>query len=368
VNIELHKITVAKLAAGFKDSAERGVVAYGGALDVRPPYQREFIYNDKQRNAVIETVKKSFPLNVMYWSVRETGGYEVIDGQQRTISICQYVAGEFSLKGLYFNNLQPDQQKQILDYECMVYFCSGTESERLDWFRTINIAGEKLTEQELRNAVYAGPWTADAKRYFSKTGCPAYQFAGDYLRGVALRQDYLETAIEWHAEPEQCTSIEQYMGKHQYDKSAVALWNHFRSVIDWTKATFPDYRSPMKGVPWGPLYNQFGKNSLDPGKLEKRVAELMEDEDVTSKPGIYSYVLSNDESYLNIRAFTPNMKREAYERQKGKCPKCPKAKQTKLDIDEMEGDHIKPWHEGGKTDAKNCQMLCKDCNRRKGGR
>lgn len=368
MKIELHKITVEQLTAGFVDNAEQGVVAFGGKLDVRPPYQREFIYKDKQRNAVIDTVRKSFPLNVMYWAVREDGNYEVIDGQQRTLSICQYVNGDFSINGLYFINLQDDQRKQILGYECMVYFCSGTDSERLDWFRTINIAGEKLTEQELRNAVYAGPWTADAKRYFSKTGCPAYGLAGDFLRGVAIRQDYLETAIEWHAETDGCKTIEAYMGKHQHDKSAVALWNHFRSVIDWTMATFPEYRSPMKGVPWGPLYNTFGKKSLDPAKLEKHVAELMEDEDVTSKPGIYAYVLDGDESHLNIRAFTPNMKREAYERQKGRCPKCPKGKQTKLSIDEMEGDHVKPWHAGGKTDPKNCQMLCKDCNRRKSGK
>ncbi|MCC6952151.1 MAG: HNH endonuclease [Phycisphaerales bacterium] len=256
----------------------------------------------------------------------------------------------------------------------MVYFCSGTDSERLEWFRTINIAGENLTDQELRNAVYAGPWTADAKRYFSKTGCAAYGLAGDYLRGVAIRQEYLETAIEWHMEAEGVKSIEEYMGRHQHDPSEVALWNHFRSVIDWTKATFPKYRKEMKGVAWGPLFNEFGaggkggKKALDPKKLEKQVADLMEDEDVTSKPGIYSYVLDGDESHLNIRAFSPNMKREAYERQKGKCPKCPKKDQRKLDLGEMEGDHIKPWHEGGKTDAKNCQMLCKDCNRRKAGK
>lgn len=364
MKIELHKITVEQLCAGFIDSAEEGVRAYGGKLDVRPPYQREFIYKDKQRNAVIDTVRKNFPLNVMYWSVREDGGYEVIDGQQRTLSICQFVHGDYSIDGLYFNNLQDDQRKQILNYECMVYFCSGTDSERLEWFRTINIAGEELTEQELRNAVYAGPWTADAKRYFSKTGCAAYGLAGDYLRGVAIRQEYLETAIEWHAEAEGVKSIEEYMGRHQHDPSAVALWNHFRSIIDWAKATFPTYRKEMKGVAWGPLYNQFGKKALDAKKLEKRVAELMEDEDVTSKPGIYPYVLNGDESHLNIRAFTPNMKREAFERQKGVCVKCKK----KFTLDEMEADHVKPWHEGGKTVASNCQMLCKDDNRRKGGK
>jgi len=186
MNIELHEIPVRELTAGYEDNDEAGVVGYGGKLDIRPPYQREFIYKDKQRNAVIDSLRKDFPLNVMYWAVRSDGNYEVIDGQQRTLSICQYVNGEFSIDGLAFHNLQDDQQQQILDYWLMVYFSSGTDSEKLDWFRTINIAGEEHTDQELRNAVYAGPWTADAKRYFSKTGCAAYGLAGDYMRGSPI--------------------------------------------------------------------------------------------------------------------------------------------------------------------------------------
>src|SRR6266566_7329874 len=158
MKIELKEITVKKLTDGFADNAEQGVVAYGGKLDIRPPYQREFIYKDKQRNAVIDSVRKDFPLNVMYWAVRDDGSYEVIDGQQRTLSICQYVNGDYSINGLAFHNLQDDQQEQILKYKCMVYFCSGTDSEKLEWFKTINIAGMKLTDQELRNAVYHGSW------------------------------------------------------------------------------------------------------------------------------------------------------------------------------------------------------------------
>lgn len=360
MKIELKEITVKKLIDGFADNAEAGVVAYGGKLDIRPPYQREFIYKDKQRDAVIDTVRKDYPLNVMYWAVREDGGYEVIDGQQRTLSICQYVNGDFSIKGLAFHNLQDDQREQILGYKLMIYLCSGTDSERLEWFKTINIAGEELTDQELRNAVYAGPWTADAKRYFSKTGCPAYGLAGDYMRGSPIRQEYLETAIAWHAKN---GTIEDYMSKHQHDANAVALWNYFQSAINWVKATFPKYRKEMKGVEWGPLYNNFGGKPLAAGKLEKQVADLMMDEDVGQKSGIYPYVLDGDERHLNIRAFSPNMKREAYERQKGICVKCNKH----FELDGMEGDHIKPWHEGGKTDAPNCQMLCKDDNRRKSG-
>ncbi|MGI6079094.1 MAG: HNH endonuclease family protein [Fastidiosipilaceae bacterium] len=365
MKIELREITVKDLSDGYQDNAEQGVIGYGGKLDIRPPYQREFIYKDKQRDAVIDTVRKDFPLNVMYWAVRDDGGYEVIDGQQRTISLCQYVNGDFSIEiagnRLAFHNLQDDQQDQILSYKLMIYFCEGTDSEKLEWFRTINIAGERLTDQELRNAVYAGPWTADAKRYFSKTGCPAYGLASDYMKGSPIRQEYLETAIEWHAKDQ---TIEEYMSQHQHDANAVALWNYFQSVINWVKATFPKYRKEMKGVAWGPLYNDFGDKPLDSAKLEKQVAKLMQDEDVERKAGIYPYLLTGDERHLNIRAFSPNMKREAYERQKGICKKCKK----KFAFDEMEADHIKPWHEGGKTDAKNCQMLCKDDNRRKSGK
>lgn len=364
MKIELHEITVRELTDGYEDKAEQGVVGYQGKLDIRPPYQREFIYKDKQRNAVIDTVRKGFPLNVMYWAVREDGGYEVIDGQQRTISLCQYVNGDFSIEGLAFHNLQDDQQEQILSYKLMVYFCEGSDSERLEWFKTINIAGEELTDQELRNAVYAGPWTADAKRYFSKTGCAAYGMASDYVKGTPNRQDYLETAIEWHAGATSAGTIEEYMSTHQHDPNAVALWNYFQNVINWVKATFPKHRKEMKGVAWGWLYNEYGSQALDARKLEKQIADLMADEDVERKSGIYTYVLNGDERHLNIRAFSPNMKREAYERQQGICAKCRKH----YEFEEMEGDHIKPWHEGGKTIAANCQMLCKDDNRRKSGR
>jgi len=364
MKIELQEITVAKLTDGFSDNAEQGVVAYGGKLDTRPPYQREFIYKDKQRNAVIDSVRNDFPLNVMYWAVRDDGQYEVIDGQQRTLSICQFVNDDFSMDidghQLSFNNLQDDQRRQMLDYKVMVYFCTGADSEKLDWFRTINIPGEQHTEQELRNAVYAGSWTADAKRYFSKTGCPAYGLASDYLKGSPIRQDYLETAIDWHSDGK----IEEYMSKHQRDKNATPLWQYFQRVIGWVKATFPEYRKEMKGVDWGKWYNQCKDKSFDTDKLEEQIAELMMDEDVERKSGIYPYILDGDESHLNIRAFSDNMKREAYERQKGVCVKCKK----KFQLDEMEGDHIKPWHESGKTNAANCQMLCKDDNRRKSGR
>lgn len=354
MKIKQHNITIRDLVEGYKDDGEGGVVGYGGKLDIRPPYQREFIYGDKQRDAVIDTVIKHYPLNVMYWADRGDGTFEVMDGQQRTISICQYVTGKFSHNQRYFHNLTDDEQKRILDYELMVYRCSGTDSEKLEWFKTINIAGEKLTDQELRNAVYSGPWVTDAKRYFSRSGGPAYALAGDYLNGSAIRQDYLETAIKWINDGD----VEAYMAKHQHKPDATELWDHFTKVIDWVKATFPIYRKEMKGLNWGMLYKHHASKNLDPTTLEARVAALMADEDVTNKKGIYIYVLDGDEKHLNIRAFKDKEKREAYQRQGGVCAKC----EEPFPIDKMQADHIVPWSKGGKTVAENCQMLCQPCN------
>lgn len=360
MKIDLKQITVRELTSGYKDNGEGGVIGYGGKLDIRPPYQREFIYKDKQRNAVIDTVTKDFPLNVMYWAVREDGNFEVIDGQQRTISISQFVEGDYAFKSRYFHNLQKDEQEQILNYKIMVYLCSGTDSEKLEWFKTINIAGEKLTDQELRNAVYSGSWVSDAKRYFSKNGCAAYGLGGDYLNGTPIRQDFLETTIKWISNDD----IEHYMAKQQHEPNANDLWLYFQSVINWVKVVFPKYRKEMKGIQWGFLYNEFKDKKFDHKKLEEEITKLMQDEDVTNKKGIYEYVLTRKERFLNIRAFTDNQKREAYERQKGICPVCTE----EYKIEEMEADHITPWHLGGQTSAENCQMLCKDDNRRKSGK
>jgi uncharacterized protein with ParB-like and HNH nuclease domain len=242
MDIELKNIAVRDLVESYQDNQEAGVVGFNGKLNIRPPYQREFVYNDKQREAVIDTITRNFPLNTMYWAVAPDG-FEIIDGQQRTISICQYVDGVFSYKDRYFHNLQQDEKDAILDYKLTVYQCQGADSEKLGWFRTINIAGEKLTEQELRNAVYAGPWTADAKRYFSKTQCAASQLADKYMSGSPIRQDYLETAISWVSDGD----IEGYMAKHQHEKNANPLWLYFQAVINWVGVTFPKYRKEMKG-------------------------------------------------------------------------------------------------------------------------
>jgi len=364
MKIELNRIKIRDVVADYRDYGVEGVTAYGGRLDVRPKYQREFVYKGEQRDAVIKTVTQNFPLNVMYWMVKDDGSYEVLDGQQRTISICRYVTGEFSINARGFKNLTQTEQEQILDYELMIYFCEGNDKERLDWFMTINIAGEKLTDQEIRNAVYAGSWLSRAKRTFSKHGCVAYLLANEYnqplLKGTPIRQEYLETALAWinHGQ------VAEYMAKHQHDENADELWEHFERVIRWARSVFTNYRKEMAGVNWGELYHQFKDKKLNTDKLETEIATLMQDEDVTKKSGIYPYVLTRQEKHLSIRAFNDKLKREAYERQKGVCARCGEQRVLAM----MEADHITPWHEGGPTTAENCQMLCKDCNRRKGGR
>lgn len=372
MKVELLNVTIKDVTEGYFNDAEEGVEGYDGLLDIRPKYQREFVYKDQQRDEVIRTIMRGLPLNVMYWCKvkKEDGsdGYEVMDGQQRTISFCEYVDGTFSVDEKYFSNLPSDMRERILNYELFIYVCDGTDSEKLEWFKIINIAGEKLTDQELRNAVYAGPWTADAKRYFSKTGCAAHQLASDYLSGSSIRQEYLETALEWIATRDDDT-IEGYMSKHQNDPNAYELWNYFRSVMEWVKAIFPKTRKEMKGLPWGLYYNaHHDRRDLDAKELEKKIQRLMEDDDVTSKRGIYAYVLTGDPKTLNIRAFTNSQKRTVYERQKGICPRCVAENNpiTHYAIEEMEADHITPWIEGGKTEIENCQMLCKRHNRMKG--
>jgi hypothetical protein len=277
MKIELHEIQIKEVVKGYLNDNEEGVVGYGGKLNIRPKYQREFVYKDKQRDAVIETLVKNFPLNVMYWVKNEDDSYEVLDGQQRTISICEYVAGVFSLNHLYFHNLQKEEKEQILEYKLMVYFCEGTDKEKLEWFKIINIAGEKLTDQELRNAIYTGTWLTDAKKHFSKSGCPAYNIGSDYMTGSPIRQDYLETVISWLSNG----NIEQYMADNQHKPNANELWLYFNSVISWVKVIFPKYRKEMKGVYFGFLYNKFKDKEYDAKKLETEITQLMQDEDVT---------------------------------------------------------------------------------------
>lgn len=361
MEITPHQIKVRDLVRGYKDNAEAGVVGFDGQLDIRPPYQREFVYDDKKRTAVIISITKSYPLNIMYWVVKEDGNYEVLDGQQRTISVAQYVNNDFAIDGRYFENLTGTEREVILDYELTVYFCEGTDIERLEWFGIINVAGEVLTQQELRNATYAGPWLSDARFRFSKPGCVAQQIANDrgaLLKGKPLRQDYLETVLRWISRGD----INEYMAKHQFNAGADELLSYFKSVIKWTRATFKTYRSEMNGLPWGDWYNTYSNGVFDANAIDKEISSLMADDDVMKKTGIYAYILTREEKHLSIRVFDARTKRSVYEQQGGVCPYCHES----FKIEDMDADHITSWSQGGKTIRENCQVLCRRCNQSKG--
>lgn len=358
MDITERKVRISELAKNYSDDGEGGVYAFDAKLTVRPPYQREFIYPDDKRNAVIDSVTKAYPLNVMYWAMCEDGTYEVLDGQQRTISICEYVSGKYSVKERYFHNLTQEEKQQILDYELIVYVCEGTDAEKLEWFRIINIAGEKLTEQELLNAVYSGPWVTEAKKYFSKRECVASKLAADYMNGSPIRQDYLHTVLGWISNADGI-SLPEYMAQHQFESSANEMWVYFQNVINWAKTLFPKYRKYFKGLPWGMYYNDHKNDKLNSDDLERRIQELENDDDVTSNKGIVAYLLTNNPKYLNLRAFNEKQKLKKYQEQEGICPMCGKH----FEYDEMDGDHILPWSKGGKTEYENLQMLCIACNR-----
>lgn len=368
MNIVLKSVPIRELIAGYSNDPETGVRGYNGKLDIRPPYQREFRYDEAQKRAVVNTIMKGFPLNIMYWSVVNDNEYEMIDGQQRTLSICEFYTHDFNIvdndRGvLFFNTLTDEEKEQFLNYKLTVYFCSGTDKEKLDWFRVINIAGEKLLDQELRNAVYVGPFVTDARRHFSKNGCPAYKAGGDYMTGKLEEQAYLETILKWAARKDNMT-IDKYMAVHQFEPNANKLWSYYMQIITWVRSTFIKYRKEMKGLDWGALYDEFGDGIYDTAALENQIHDLMEDDEIMKKSGIYRYVLSGDLRDLSFRTFDKKQKREAYERQQGICVYCGKH----FELEEMEADHITPWKEGGITVAENCQMLCRNCNRVKGGK
>lgn len=372
------QVTVEELTKNYKDDGDGGVFGLDEKLTIRSAYQREFVYNDKQRALVIDSIMKGRPLNVMYWSKTGNDTYEVLDGQQRTISIAQYVNGDFSFKingnDKFFQNLTVTEQDVIMDYEVTVYVCEGTEEEKLEWFKIINIAGETLTAQELLNATYTGPWLANAKNYFSKRHCTAGQMGDGYIKGNPIRQEYLEKVLRWIADRDGLESGQMYMAIHQHDMDANDLWLYFQSVIDWAKRYFPVKRKKiLEAQDWGLLYNRYYQNSYNSNVLEQEIQKLLEDDDVTKQTGIIPYLLSDrtphDEKHLSIRTFSDTQKRRVYEKQQHKCPCCQKSGiDTEYAFEEMEGDHIVPWSKGGRTVEDNLQMLCKKCNNDKGNR
>jgi hypothetical protein len=367
MEINLKEVTIAELYEGHEYDELSDILGYGGRLNIRPAYQREFIYQPEQEQEVIRSVIQKFPLNVMYWS-DEGDHYELLDGQQRTLSICRYLDRAFSVDKLYIHNQTPDVQKRIMDYKLLIYVCKGTVSEKLKWFNVINISGEQLTDQEVRNAVYTGAWLTDAKKRFSKLTGKGVLLGSRYLVGDPKRQKYLETAIKWAANSDIERfggDIRTYMGIYQDKPNANDLMLYFQKVINWVEATFPKYDSLMKGLDWGRIYETYkDKTDIDTDKLQAELERLWIDDDVTHKAGAYEYVLGGEEKVLNIRKFTPAMAKAAYTRQHAICNICGKH----FELSQMEADHRKPWCEGGPTSAENCQMLCKECNRKKGAK
>ena len=373
MTIKQIEVTVGDIARGYINNEEQGVRGYGGQLDIRPPYQREFIYNENEQQAVISTVLKGYPLNVMYWVRRSEDAecpYEVMDGQQRTLSLCEYVDGKFAYEFKNFFNQPADIQKLILDYPLTIYLCEGEPSEKLEWFKTINIAGKPLNEQEINNAVYAGPFVTDAKRHFSKSNCGAYRLGKDLVNGTPIRQEFLKKALEWMSEHEtregKPQSVVGYMAEHQHDPNANNLWTYFQNVLNWTITNFDlkKFKKIMKGLNWALYYDKYHSTTLDTADLASRISKLILDSDVQKQMGIIPYVLTGDERHLDLRGFPEDIKLAVWEKQHHICPSC----QKEFDYEFMEGDHITPWREGGRTVIENCQMLCRECNRRKGGR
>lgn len=384
------KIKVRDLVVGYEeDNSTCRVVALGGNLDVRPEYQREFIYDGKKREAVINTVLQGFPLNIMYWVDRKDGTMEVLDGQQRIISICQYAKNDYSVKipapsGGYiptnFPSLpdgslmadgkpEPFTKLAFLEYELTVYVCEGTDKEKLAWFEIINIAGEVLAAQEIRNAQFHGPWLTDAKAVLSRKNCVAHKKYGKYMTGDYKRQKYLETAFTWAADAEGITgrdAVVAFMQKHRAESNANALWAYFENVFKWVEATFGrEYDKSMKGVQWGVLYNAHKDDKLDVKYLQARVKQLLADKEVQKNSGIYQFLLEGEtreaERHLSLRQFDEDDKITRYHEQGGICTICKKP----FAFTDMQGDHRIPWSKGGKTEYANLDMLCIRCNQDK---
>ena len=295
-------IKVQYIAEGYKDNEDEGVFAYDGKLTVRPPYQREFVYNLEQEKAVINTILNGFPLNIMYWVKNGEDDYEILDGQQRTLSVMHFLDHKYPIeyKGhqVYVDGLDDEAYNQIMDYEFMIYECEGTDSEKLAWFEIVNVAGEPLTKQELRNSAYTGRWLSDAKKIFSKKNCAAKMLSDKFIKGDPSRQELLEKALIGICEYQKIKSddaIEEYMAKHKSDNDANELWQYFQDVISWVEKIFEKYNKDMLGLDWCHLYNTYSKNTYNTKTIGEEVEKLHKDEEVGRSAKIYEYVLCKDQ-------------------------------------------------------------------------
>ncbi|OGH45724.1 MAG: HNH endonuclease [Candidatus Levybacteria bacterium RIFCSPLOWO2_02_FULL_39_26] len=381
-------ITVQEICDGFvyNELEGKGLFGLAGKLTIQPEYQRNYIYasdGGKREMAVIDSVLKGYPIGLIYFNKVSDSNLEVLDGQQRITSLGRFMSDKFAIRdenGMeqYFGGMAKDKKTKILETKLLIYECEGTESEIKEWFKTVNIAGVPLNNQELMNAVYSGPFVTLAKAEFSNSQNANIQKWSAYISGSANRQDFLERALDWVSKG----NIGDYMSSHRYEKNITELKTYFNSVIDWVSSVFIDVESEMRGLEWGRLYEQYHKQSYDPAKVSNQVQKLYGDPYVKDRKGIFEYIFggSIDTRLLEVRVFDDAVKKSVYIAQtsvaeaKGKsnCPHCAighDANKEKIwRLDEMDADHVTAWSKGGATSIKNCQMLCKTHNRAKGNR
>ncbi len=379
-------ITVRDICEGFvyNELEGKGLFGLAGKLVIQPEYQRNYIYADGKKDvAVIDSVLHKYPIGLIYFNKVRDDQFEVLDGQQRITSLGRFVTGKFAIRDIngipqYFNGLAEDLQQLILNTPLLIYVCSGAESEIRDWFRTINIAGVPLNDQEILNAVNSGPFVTLCKEEFSNSQNANVQKWSAYIAGVVNRQDYLECALDWVSRGH----IGDYMSKHRYDTQITEVKTYFNSVIDWVSGVFIDVESEMRGLEWNRLYELYHNQPYDPKQVSKLVQQLYADPYIKNRKGIFEYILGGciDTRLLQVRVFDDATKKAVYMTQTTKarkqgvsnCPLCAlenNANRTRIySLSEMDADHVTAWSKGGTTDITNCQMLCKTHNRAKGNK